>query len=817
LIYGFGRLGIFEKSFGLYLKENIMYGQKFFLTISFTLAFGLVTSTVAQDIYWWTNAGGDGLWNRDTEPYNWERAPAWNPDGPRTPCPPPPHGSSNVWISGNPTTLAAPLVIPAEYNADCTYGEDYGTIYGPEWGLHLDIYGSLTYRWYLVLAQGLAGLTDIDNPDNDPNRSVVNMYDGSRIHGTQDSPGDPARAEGIAIGTNWWDPLPYVTMNMYEGSECLVNWVWIGGHLNLYGGTFDVLVGVNMGIGTPENVPDELISVDIYEGELILPPDFGDEIQDWIDRGILKAYGTTPGLPMGPQIDIDTDTMPGRTIVTALPQNPPEASGPNPPNGATDIRIDTGLNWRMGLYADRHDVFIGTDANDINNVNPTNLANYPNVTYQNVGINTFKPTTLEMETTYYWRIDEVNELNPDSPWTGEVWSFRTGAFLVVDDFEDYNAGDNQIWFAWHDGLGAGVPGSEPYIPGNGTGAAIGDETTSSYTEETIVNSGNQSMPYWYDNNKPGFAYYSEAEMTLSRTRDWTEDGVKELSLWFRGYSASVGSFIEAPFGTYTITSSGTDITGQSDGFHYAYKMLTGPGSITARVVSIDNTDPWAKAGVMIRETLEPGSKHALMCITPNNGAASVVRVNTGEDSYTSNQTGIAAPHWLKLERDLAGNFTVSHSLDGSSWASLEDFTSQSIQMSTNVYIGLAVTSRNPDATCQAVFSDVRITGNVSQQQWLNQDIGIQSNDPEPMYIAISNSTGTPVVVYNDDPNASVTDVWTEWVIPLPDLEAQGLVLNDVDRITLGFGTKGNITIPGGSGKMYFDDIRLYRPRNDPAE
>ena len=643
------------------------------------------------------------------------------------------------------------------------------------------------------------------------------MYDGSRIHGTQDSPGDPARAEGIAIGTNWWAPLPYVTMNMYEGSECLVNWTWIGGHLNMYGGTFDVLVGVNMGIGTPENVPDELISVDIYGGRLVLPPDFDDEVQDWIDRGILKAYGETPGLPKGPQIVVDTESILGRTIVTALSQNPPEASGPNPANGAMDIRIDTYLNWRVGLNADRHDVFISTSAEDINDVNPANLADYPNVTYQNVSINTFKPPTLDMETIYYWRVDEVNNFNPDSPWIGEVWSFRTGAFLVVDDFEDYNAGENQIWFAWHDGLGAGAPDSDPYIPGNGTGSAVGDETTASYTEETIVNSGKKSMPYWYNNNKQGYAYYSEVEKELTIPRDWTEKGVTELSLWFRGYPASVGSFTEAPLGTYTINSSGIDITGQSDGFHYAYKMFTGPGSIAARIVSLDNTDPWAKAGVMIRETLEPDSAHALICVTPNNGVASVVRVSTGDDSFTSNQAGITAPHWVKLERDLAGNFTVYHSTNGSNWQSIEDFTSQRIQMSANVYIGLAVTSRNADATCQAVFSNVSITGNVSQQQWMNQDIGIQSNDPEPMYISVSNSNGTPAVVYHEDPNAAVANIWTEWVILLQDFENQGLILTDVDRIAIGIGTKGNITTAGNSGKMYFDDIRLYRPRVSTGE
>ena len=138
-------------------------------------------------------------------------------------------------------------------------------------------------------------------------------------------------------------------------------------------------------------------------------------------------------------------------------------------------------------------------------------------------------------------------------------------------------------------------------------------------------------------------------------------------------------------------------------------------------------------------------------------------------------------------------------------------------MGSNVYIGLAVTSRNADATCRAVFSNVNITGNVSQQQWMDQDIGIMSNDPEPMYVAVSNSNGTTAVIYHDNPDASVTDTWTEWLISLQDLENQGLVLTDVDRIAIGIGTKGNITTPGGSGKMYFDDIRLYRPRGVAGE
>jgi hypothetical protein len=138
----------------------------------------------------------------------------------------------------------------------------------------------------------------------------------------------------------------------------------------------------------------------------------------------------------------------------------------------------------------------------------------------------------------------------------------------------------------------------------------------------------------------------------------------------------------------------------------------------------------------------------------------------------------------------------------------------SIQMNANVYIGLALTAHDASLTCQAVFSNITFTGTVAQQ-WMNQDIGVASNDQEPMYVAVSNSAGSPAVVYHDDPAAAQIDTWTEWVIPLQAFADQGINLTNVDRIAIGLGTKGNMAMPGGSGKMYFDDIRLYRPRNVP--
>ena len=490
-------------------------------------------------------------------------------------------------------------------------------------------------------------------------------------------------------------------------------------------------------------------------------------------------------------------------------------SGPDPANGAEGVSPSVVLGWDAGAVAASHEVYFGTDANAVKN------ATKASPEYKGpkaLGEESYSPGKLLLNTTYYWRIDEVNDTNPDSPWTGNVWSFTTSDFFVIDDFEIYDALDNQIWFFWHDGLGYGTPGTADYYAGNGTGAAVGDESTPSYTEETIVHGGNQSMPLFYDNNKQGYDNYSEVELTLDIIRDWTAEGVAELSIWFRGNPASVGSFVEGPTGTYTMTATGADIWDAADQFHYAFKTLTGVGSIQARVLSVENTDPWAKAGVMIRETLDAGSKFAAVYITPENGCRFQARMDANTDATsdtsvaTAEQTAITAPYWIKLERDIAGNFSGYYSANGSTWTPMS-WNSQNISMGSNVYIGLALTSHNNNATCEAQLSNVTTSGS---GQWMNQDIGIESNSAEPLYVAVSNTAGNPAIVEHEDPAAATIDTWTEWVIPLSAIADQGINLTNVDRLAIGLGTRGNTTVPGGSGKMYFDDIRLYNPR-DAAE
>jgi len=153
-----------------------------------------------------------------------------------------------------------------------------------------------------------------------------------------------------------------------------------------------------------------------------------------------------------------------------------------------------------------------------------------------LGDESFDPGKLAFDTTYYWRVDEINTDNPEGPWTGSVWSFWTGDFLVVDDFEAYDDVDpapgepglNRIFDKWIDGFGTTT-----------NGALVGNDLPP-YAEQNVVRGGAQSMIYRYDNNLKT----SEATLTLDWPRDWTEQGVTRLSLWHIG---DIGNAAERMF------------------------------------------------------------------------------------------------------------------------------------------------------------------------------------------------------------------------------------------------------------------------------
>ena len=372
----------------------------------------------------------------------------------------------------------------------------------------------------------------------------------------------------------------------------------------------------------------------------------------------------------------------------------------------------------------------------------------------------------------------------------------------MDDFEDYNDfPPDEIFSTWMDGYEVETNGA---LVGHDADFSKGEHIV----ETTIVHGGKQSMPYYYNNI--GAATYSEAERAFSPAQDWTGEGVGVLSLWFRGHTAYLGSFIEGPTGTYTMTAEGADIWGNSDQFHFAWKELSGAGSIVAKVQSVSDTDPWAKAGVMIRDTLEPGSRHAMVVVTPGNGIAFQYRDNADGDSSTAAQeTGITAPQWVKLERSISGLVRAYYSADGNTWTQLG--TPQTVTMNMPMYVGLALTSHNSGVACEAKFSNITSDGT---GQWVDEDIGLLSNEAEPMYVTIKDSSGTAATVYHDDPDAPLINTWTEWKIDLKEFGEAGVVLTDVSNLAIGFGGADDPQ-SGGSGLVFFDDIRLYQPAPEP--
>jgi len=218
---------------------------------------------------------------------------------------------------------------------------------------------------------------------------------------------------------------------------------------------------------------------------------------------------------------------PKQLIPQAALSLPVKALSPNPSNGATGVRMTATLSWRPGDNAASHQVYFGTDEEAVKNAT-TASPEYKGS--KALGSESYDPGKLAWFTTYYWRVDEVNDVHPDSPWVGNLWSFTTGDFLVVDDFELYNdldpevPGSNRIFLTWMDGYDTPINGSQ-----------VG-YTDPPFCERTIVHSGRQSMPLFYNNSGP--AYYSEATLPLTFPRDWTEEGVKILTLWFYGDPAN---------------------------------------------------------------------------------------------------------------------------------------------------------------------------------------------------------------------------------------------------------------------------------------
>jgi regulation of enolase protein 1 (concanavalin A-like superfamily) len=156
-------------------------------------------------------------------------------------------------------------------------------------------------------------------------------------------------------------------------------------------------------------------------------------------------------------------------------------------------------------------------------------------------------------------------------------------------------------------------------------------------------------------------------------------------------------------GVHTLSAGGADIWGTADKFHFHHRPMSGDGEIRARVASLTNTNPWAKAGVMIRETTAEGSRHVYMGLTPANGAE-FLRRDIVYSTTAATGTPATAPSWVRLTR--AGNvFTAYVSANGATWTQVGTAT---IAMGADTRVGLAACSHDTGRLLTGVFDNVTV-------------------------------------------------------------------------------------------------------------
>ncbi|MCP4453573.1 MAG: discoidin domain-containing protein, partial [Planctomycetes bacterium] len=281
--------------------------------------------------------------------------------------------------------------------------------------------------------------------------------------------------------------------------------------------------------------------------------------ENWDVLAGANQFNRAPGLPSYNQYDtIDFGGAAARMVRLNILSNwggilmsyglsevqfgmiPTQARTPDPASGAMDVLPNAVVTWRAGRQADEHVLYVSTDVNAVADGSASSVTSASNA----IDLTSF---AVELGQSYYWRVDEVNESETPSVWAGPVWDFSTASALTVDDFEDYsNISPNRPFQTWLDGFGYSSDEFFPQeYPGNGTGAGIGHDIWSlssphyngQIMEETLVHSGNLSLPFYYNNTGSGV---SETERVFAVPQDWTAGGGKALLIAVYGQSTNTG-------------------------------------------------------------------------------------------------------------------------------------------------------------------------------------------------------------------------------------------------------------------------------------
>ena len=486
-----------------------------------------------------------------------------------------------------------------------------------------------------------------------------------------------------------------------------------------------------------------------------------------------------------------------------------KAYSPSPKDGALHADTWVTLSWSPGSSAVSHDVYVGDDLGSVeeatresdlfrgNQTSTFYVAGFPGYAY---------PEGLVPGATYYWRIDEVNEADPNSPWKGTVWRFsippKTAYNPDPPDGAEFVGPDNVI-LSWTPGFGAKL--HTVYLGDNYE--EVGNATVGVPSGTASHNPGpleREKVYYWRIDEFDGIGTYqgdiwgftTPGAVGNSRpTYGATDVPLNVILTWTPADSA-------ASHQLYLGTDKDAVRDADSGSPEYIGSKALGseshdPGLLEPeatyywRVDEVDGQGNTAKGPLWVFTTGSSLLVDDFESYTDDDAAGEAIW-QTWVDGFgvpdNGAQVGYLMPPYAEQ--------TIVHG--GSQSMPLLYINEAGV---TNSEASMTLTA--PRDWTQASVAELSL--------WLRGD---SANAAEPAYVAISNSAGAPAVVAHDDAAAATSGRWTQWRIPLQAFADQGINLINVDTIAIGLGSGGGAAA-GGSGTMYIDDIRLYRPGSTP--
>jgi hypothetical protein len=493
-----------------------------------------------------------------------------------------------------------------------------------------------------------------------------------------------------------------------------------------------------------------------------------------------------------------------RAIMTGTEQSQ-LAYGPEPADGALLTDTWANLTWRAGPSAVSHDVYAGdsfdavseaTHDSDVfqgNQATTTLLVGFPGFAY---------PDGLEPGTTYYWRIDEVNDADPNSPWKGSVWSFSIAPKTAYNpdpaDGAEFVGPDN-VTLTWTAGFGAKLHtvyfGEDYDEVSNATAGTVSG--TTSYRPGTLER---EKVYYWRIDENDGVETYKGDVWTFTTpgavgnpqpANGATDVAMSTVLSWTSADSA-------ASHQLYLGMNKDTVRGANTSSPEYVGPKTLGDETYDLDLLEANATYYWRVDEVYNGSPLQG----PVWSFTVGN----YLLVDDFE-SYTDDDPNNEAiwQHWIDGFGAADNGAQVGYLMPPYAEQTIVHGGSQSMPLS---YANEGAVSNSEAALTLTALRDWTAAGVGELSLWFR---GASANAAEPLYVAISNSAGAPAIVANDDPAAVTSTLWKQWRVPLQTFTDQGINLTNVDKLAIGLGSKSGLASAGGSGTIYIDDIRLYQP------